>query len=251
MIRRARPLLGTLVAIAADGDAVAVKAAFAAVERVHALMNFHSAQGDLARINAARGEPVAVDAWTREALEQALRVSKVTGGAFDVVVPGMGATFADVALEGGCVRLPRGARIDLGGIAKGFAVDRAIDALRDTGAHGGSVNAGGDLRFFGNWSGRIRVRAPGALDTSLALPRLRQRAFATSAGYFGSTLVDPRNGAATCLGWSVTVAAATCALADALAKAVALLGPLKSILAPFGATAFAVDGDGRLRAPAG
>jgi FAD:protein FMN transferase len=252
MIRRARPLLGTLVAISADTHAGAVDAAFDAVARVHRLMNFHSCDSDVARINgAAHRAPVVVDPWTFDVLTQALLLSEHSAGAFDVVVPGTGARHTDIDLQDGCVvRLRQRARVDLGGIAKGFAVDRAIAALQAAGARRGSVNAGGDLRFFGRWPDTVRVRVPGAIGSAVALPRSRHKAYATSAGYFGATLDDPRSGERSSLGWSVTVAAATCLVADALTKAVALSGPLSSLLKAFDATAYAVDAAGRLHAPA-
>jgi thiamine biosynthesis lipoprotein len=253
MIRRARPLLGTIVSISADTAPAHVEAAFAAVERVHALMNFHSADSDVARVNA-RGHVgwVSVHRWTFEVLSQAIVISERTKGAFDVVVPGTDARYGDIVLGTDCrVRLHRKGNIDLGGVAKGFAVDAAIETLQAAGARTGSVNAGGDLRFFGPWQGPIRVRAPAAPAMAVCLPSTRHRAFATSAAYFGSRLNDPRTGRPSGLDWSVTVAAATCLVADALTKAVALLGPLASLLKTFDASAFAVDANGRLHASAG
>ena len=252
MIRRARPLLGTIVSISADAIPADVEAAFAAVERVQALMNFHSTKSDVARINRhAHRKAVQVDPWTFEVLAQAVRISASTHGAFDVVVPGTGARYTDIVLEDeGRVRLRRPARIDLGGIAKGFAVDMAIASLMRNGSASASVNAGGDLRFFGHCRGPVRVRIPGAPGAAVILPQLSHRAFATSASYFGGTLNDPRSGRATVLDWSVTVAAATCLVADALTKAVALLGPLGHLLKALGADAFAVDARGRLHAAA-
>jgi thiamine biosynthesis lipoprotein len=252
MIRRARPLLGTLVAISAEAVPAAMDAAFDAVARVHALMNFHSSDSDVTRINAtAHRTPVAVDPWTFDVLAQALCLSERSAGAFDVVVPGNGARHTDVVLQAGCrVRLRRRARLNLGGIAKGFAVDRAVAALQAAGARSGSVNAGGDLRFFGGWAGPVRVRIPGALGSAIHLPRSPHQAYATSAGYFGAGLDDPRSGERSTLAWSVTVAAATCLVADALTKAVALCGPVGSLLKAFDATAFAVDAAGRLHAAA-
>jgi FAD:protein FMN transferase len=253
MIRRARPLLGTIVSISADAMPAHVEKAFTAVERVHALMNFHSPDSDVARLNrAGHRASVRLDPWTFEVLAQAIGISERTEGAFDVVVPGTGARYTDIALESDCrVRLRRKASIDLGGIAKGFAVDAAVDALQGCGVQAGSVNAGGDLRFFGDWEGPVRVRAPGAPATAVCLPRVRHCAFATSGAYFGARLNDPRAKRPSGLDWSVTVAAATCLVADALTKAVALLGPLGCLLKTFDASAFAVDANGQLHAAAG
>lgn len=252
MIRRAKPLLGTIVAIAADAAPVALDEAFAAVERIHARMSAQRTDSDISHINCeAHRNPVPVDAWTFEVLQQALRVSEATAGAFDVVMPGTGARYTDILLEHGTVRLRRPAQLDVSGIAKGFAVDVAVDILQQRGASAGSVNAGGDLRFFGAGDSPVRIRMPGRPGQSFALPPLRHRAYATSSGEFGTTLYDPCTGSRATLDWSVTIAAATCRVADALTKAVGLLGPIPALLKRFDAVAFAVDADGRLHAATG
>ena len=249
MIRRAKPLLGTIVAIAAD---VAVDAAFQAIERVHLLMSAQRDDSDIGQINRdACRHPVRVDPWTFEVLELAVDVSRRTDGAFDIVVPGTGANYTDIVLENGAVRLRRQARMDVSGIAKGFAVDAAVAALERGGGRAGCVNAGGDLRFLGDKQSPVRVRIPHHDGRTLELPSLPYSAYATSSGEFGTTLHDSRSGSAMVLDWSVTVAAATCVIADALTKAVALLGPSPELLDAFEAAAFAVDPNGRLHEPAG
>ena len=249
MIRRAKPLLGTMVSIAADAPAAAFDAAFAAIARVHERMSAQHADSDIGRINReGHLHPVAVDPWTLDVLRLARCVSESTDGAFDIVWPGTGARHTDVILDGGAVRLKRPAKLDVSGIAKGFAVDVAVEMLQSHGARRGSINAGGDLRSFGPEPAPVAVRVP---QGSLPLPVLPYAAYATSSGEFGARLYDPRSGVAAAFEWSVTVAATTCAIADALTKAVALLGPLPRLLAAVDATAFAVDPLGHLHAPAG
>ena len=250
MIARARPLLGTLVAVATDGDEAGVRAAFAALERVHALMNFHDGTGDVGRINRAQpGRAVRIDRWTYEVLRRAQELSERSAGAFDVVVPGSGACYADLELLAGSkVRWRRRARLDLGGIAKGFAVDRAVHALARHGATRGCVNAGGDLRRFGRWHEPIRVRCPQNPWRSIALPRSFSAAVATSGAYYGGRFHDPRRGRSTRLEGSITVCAPSCMVADGLTKIVGLLGPRPDLLAHYRARAFALDGAGRLYA---
>src|SRR5215831_4299546 len=91
-LRRARPLLGTFVEIAASGAASAdmedaVEAAFAAVARVHRLMSFHDPGSDVSRLNReAKAGAVAVDPWTFEVLEIAQDLHRRSGGAFDIAV---------------------------------------------------------------------------------------------------------------------------------------------------------------------
>jgi thiamine biosynthesis lipoprotein len=250
VITRSRPLLGTIVAIRADAEGVAVDAAFAAVERVHGLMSFHAPQSDVARINRnAHRAAVPVDRWTFAVLEQALELSVRSDGAFDVFVPGSGACYRDLVLTAaGRVRLRRPAAVDLGGIAKGFAVDMAVQALLENGAASGSVNAGGDLRMFGRCRGPLRIRVPGAASHCVVVPAATHVAFATSSSYFGTRINDVRRSQRERLDWSITVGAHSCMVADGLTKAVALLGPLVDLLRRFDATAYAVDRRGQLYA---
>ncbi len=253
MITRARPLLGTLVAIASDGGESGVRAAFSALERVHSLMNFHAADGDVARINRARpGHPVCVHRWTYRVLGLAKDLSAGSGGAFDVTVPGSGACHTDLELlPDSRVRWRRRARVDLGGIAKGFAVDRAVYALRRHGATRGCVNAGGDLRRFGRWTEPVRVRVPQKPWRSIVLPRSSSEAVATSGAYYGGRLHDPRGGRKEPIEGSITVCAPSCVVADGLTKVVGILGPRFDLLKRYRALAFALDSAGRLYAAAG
>ncbi len=250
-MRRARPLLGTLVEIRAGAgtDARALEAAFAAIARVHRLMSAHDPESNVARINRARrGERLAVDPWTWAVLRRAQEISALTRGLFDCCVAARlqatgllprfhGETAADPRashtdielLPGGALRLRRTLHLTLDGIAKGFAVDRAVDALRRHGAESGAVNAGGDLRLFGPDAQTVHVRDPRDPARLLPLGRFRDVAVATSAGYFAegaASYVDPRTGGAFRPQASATVIARDCTTADALAK-VPLLDPLR------------------------
>jgi thiamine biosynthesis lipoprotein len=252
MIARARPLLGTIVSIRAESDEEGMRAAFDAIELVHALMSAHSEDGDIARIHdEAHRRPVRVHPWTFRVLRQARALSRASGGAFDVTLGRDGATWKDIALHSGRrVRLRRRACLDLGGIAKGFAVDCAISALRRAGAASGCVNAGGDLRLFGDAPQTVRVRLPGSPRNCVPLVTARNMAFATSAGYFNDEVLDARTQEPLCSGSSVTVGARSCMVADALTKAIAALGPLPALLGRFGARAYLLDRDGILYAAA-
>lgn len=252
-VRRLRPGLGTFVDIRARGESeaglrAAVESAFAAIRRVHGLMSFHDPASDVSLLNrrAAHGA-VPVSAWTWTVLREAQRLSRLSAGAFDITVggvlvrqgflpspgglaPARGASWRDLELlPGRRVRFRRRLWIDLGGLAKGFAVDRAVAALRAAGVTAGSVNAGGDLRVFGACAERILVRHPASPQCAVALCRLRGGAVATSAPYFAmrrrggrrvSPLRDPRTGRSCTRAVSVSVRAATCLRADALTKLV-------------------------------
>ena len=166
-----QPWLGTFVEVGGEAGPAAegaVRSAFAAVAQVHRLLSFQDPNSDLSRLNRAGGRPVALDRLSVTMLRLARALMRASGGCFDCTVGGalerLGALPApdDVAeLEHGdaedivildrrSARLRRPVHLTLDGIAKGFAVDRAVRALREHGASSGWVNAGGDLRVFGS-----------------------------------------------------------------------------------------------------
>lgn len=272
-VRRARPLLGTLVEIRAAGGLpeaplhAALDAAFAAVERVQALMSFHDPASELSRLNReAAQHPVAVDAQTHEVLAAATALSALSAGAFDVCVgtplrhwgylpagEGMaapGASWRDIdLLEDGRVRFHRPLCLDLGGIAKGYAVDCAVAALRDAGVERALVNAGGDLGGFGPAPWQVGLRHPLSPAHSVHTLELRGEALATSANTFSrrrrgagevSPLLDPRSGRPWLGQASVSVRAPDCLHADALTKVVLFATPevAERVLEAHGAQAY-------------
>ncbi len=210
--RRARPLLGTLVEVACDGPRAAFEAAFEAVAAVQCALSRFEAAGDVGRFNAApAGAAVPVGADAQVVLAAATRLAACTQGRFDVAL-GSGRWHLD---DRHLVKLDATTRLDLGGIAKGHAVDRAVDALRAAGASGGWVNAGGDLRCFGEPGVEIALRDETAGGVR-RFGRLHDGAFATSRlQAFGAP--GPRH---------VSVAAPRCLWADALTKLAALGLPL-------------------------
>jgi thiamine biosynthesis lipoprotein len=276
-VRRARPLLGTVVEIRAAAPLTevqlhaAVDGAFAAVERVQQLMSYHDRASELTRINReAASTEQRIDAQTYAVLEAALRFAALSNGAFDPCVgdrlekwgylppsaPGsdglrrLGGNWRDVHLLGpDRVRFGRPVRLDLGGIAKGYAVDRAVHALQCAGIENILVNAGGDLRIAGRWTQNLRLRHPQAPHLSADLLALRNAALATSAAYYSrrrlsfgevSALLDPRSALPYIENGSVSVRAADCMSADALTKVVlfATPGVAEQALAACGAQAF-------------
>ncbi len=250
VVERARPLLGTIVSIraeAADQASArgAIEAAFDEIAHIHERMSFQSPHSDLAAIGRLRaGETCRVDPRTATCLAAALLLAEESDGVFDPVVAGDGASWQDVALAGATVRARRPLRLDLSGIAKGAAVDRACDRLSDACASG-LVNAGGDLRLFGPAGETIvlttRHAAPpagvyvenGALASSDAAGSIEE--------YGEPQHRDGRTGAVITVGF-VSVAAPLCRDADALTKVVlALGGAAEPLLVSRGAVAYLHD----------
>jgi thiamine biosynthesis lipoprotein len=121
--------------------------------------------------------------------------------------------------------------LDLGGIAKGFAVDLAVNILQSAAVPAGLVNAGGDLRVFGNEAQDIHVRNPTSPSMVINLGNMREGAIATSSLYFArwdknskSYMVNPINHEHIEFSDSYSVIADQCIYADALTKVVSISG---------------------------
>jgi thiamine biosynthesis lipoprotein len=259
-LRRARPLLGTLVEIRASGDPHilpgAIDAAFAAIEHIQTTMSFHDPQSDISRLNReAHRNPVAVDPQTWEVLAFSRTVSLACDGAFDITIapqlvawaylphylPGISTTLPAVRHNGyrgihllsDCtVWFSEPLMVDVGGIAKGYAVDHACAKLEEYGIVDYVVNAGGDLRV-GTTPEPIHVRHPSSPGEFVPVATLANAAVATSAVYFAAKqldgvmihpLVNPKTGAPPSMTGSVSVFAENCMTSDALTKVVAILG---------------------------
>lgn len=254
-LRRCRPLLGTFVEIAARGKDRqrvdrAIAAAFDEVARVHRLMSFHDPDSDVSRMNRhAFPKGVIVDPWTWKVMLAAQTFAGESNGVFDVTVGSKSnaTSWRNIFLRRNCeVFFWRRLIVDLGGIAKGFAVDRAVAVLKDNGVTAGIVNAGGDLRVFGSTSREIHLRNPISPTQFSGKLRLRNRAVATSANYFSpSALINGQTRGAMTRQLSVTVAAADCMTADALTKIVfGLREKSAPLLKRHGADALLLERDG-------
>ncbi len=254
-LRRARPLLGTLVEVgveAEDGAAPlrAVDAAFDAVAEVQACLSRFDAASDLSRFHALpAGGVVTVRRPTAEVLAAAQALHEASGGAFDL---SLGSAPRGWRCEDGRLhRLDAAARLDAGGIAKGHAVDRAVAALVERGCAGGWVNAGGDVRVFGTAELPIVLRDEAAGGVR-PFATLADGAFATSrygAGSRSRLHAAGRGGSAPQA--HASVAAPLCLWADALTKVVAASGDAAHpLLARHGARAWLHGREGRTRWPA-
>ena len=246
VVARAQPWLGTFVEIRAECARrsrwqlmSSLDAAFAEVEIIHRLMSRQERGKDVARLgSAAVGESVPVDFRTCEVLRLAQALREESGGLFDPERPEGVEAGLDAdrvrpawAFDDSCaVRILRRITPDLDGIAKGYAVDRAIAILESAGI-AATVNAGGDLRTTGESLEPLLVRCPLAPGGLLKLGRLGQGAFATSRSRHmashgqdlaGEGVEDRRQPNATLPPVTVCVAAPSCAIADALTKIVAV-----------------------------
>jgi thiamine biosynthesis lipoprotein len=248
---RCQALLGTFVEISIDQDSdEAVNKAFAAVKQVQDLMGFHHSLSELSQINRwAHQVSLAVHPWTAQVLVIAQEVHKQSNGLFNcgighrLVSAGLLPRHIDLSQYelGGIedihftypqtLRASKPVCLDLGGIAKGFAVDKAVESLIADEIESGCVNAGGDLRVFGA-ARPIQIRNPIAPNELINIGSLQNGAIATSGLYFSnrdqeqSHIINPfaqdESEAHINFSDSYSILANECVYADALTKVLAL-----------------------------
>ncbi len=285
-----RFIMDTLVRIEAYGSGApgAISAALDEMARIEALMSSHIPTSDVSRLNAAAGKhPVEVSDETAFVLTEALRISRLSDGAFDVTVgplveawgitgerqrvPSSGEVeravqlvdYRRLSLEGNVAFLEiPGMRVDLGAIAKGYAVDRAVRVLADNGISSALLDAGGNVFVLGNrpdggpW--RVGIRHPRRTEDALAVLEAKDLTIVTSGDYqryfvqdgkryhhiFDTSSGYPARGV-----MSATVVSRSSVEADALSTAVFIMGPtdgLALIELLEGVEALVMDQDGEV-----
>ena len=273
-VRQQRLQLGTVVEIVASGTdrsllEDALLDAFNEIDRIERLMSPRIATSDVARLSLAT-DPLEVSPATAEVIQLGLEIAQASGGAFDMSlgrlkelwgieseaprVPSpeeiktalVGTGPQSLTLNGRTVSKQQPTlKVDLGAIAKGYALDRAAALLRQHGIAHASLNAGGDIVLIGNKAAdtpwRIGIQDPLSPDQTIATLELRDQAVVTSGDYERFVeidgkryhhLFDPQTGSPGHRSRSVTIIANGpngAALADALATAVFVLGPEKGI----------------------
>jgi len=265
-ITRCKPLLGTFVEISLEGDVsdqaliAESSKAFSAIEKIDLAMSFHRPESELSQVNKGallQAQPLSEEMYF--VLSQALYLSKVSDGDFDISVAGRlvakgqlpqkeqvvepSANWQDIEITDRHIRFHKPLLIDLGGIAKGYAVDRALESIDPEIKT--TVNAGGDLRMT-DWRDQlVNVQSPVNPGAVIELPMLAP-AVATSACYNldeGNSAIYPKGSPeAQQSANSYSVFAKNCILADALTKIAFLNSPSAAeILQNFGAHARVID----------
>ena len=266
-----RMIMGTVaqVTVVADSTAAArrcIDQAFRAMDLVNESMNDRDPESELSHLNdTAFEQEVRVSPELFSVLYAAQQYSQISGGAFDATVGPEVALWRAMEKSGTpptpqqieqarakvgyeklilnpqeqTVQFEReGMRLDLGGIAKGYAIDQAIDAIKQNGGAGGMVDIGGDIRCFGAAPGRshgwiIGLQDPRQEGNLIAQLRMHDEAVATSGDYRRfvevegkreSHILNPATSQSADALISVTVLAPTAMEADALATAVSVMG---------------------------
>jgi FAD:protein FMN transferase len=242
---------------------VAIASVFDDMRRIDALMSTWKPETQLSVVNRDAGQrAVVVDQELFDLIRTALDYSKETGGAFDITyasvgylydfkkgvhpgrtqiaasLPGVNYTQVKLDAKKRSVRFLRpGMRIDLGGIAKGYAVDRGIEILRRAGFARAMVSSGGDTRIIGDRFGKpwvVGVRNPDDDSKSFLRIPLTDAAISTSGDYERyfvedgiryHHIIDPKTGDSARKLRSATIIGPTALRTDGLSTSVFVLGP--------------------------
>lgn len=270
-IRQCRPLLGTYVEIhiATDEDDDALLdrslAAFEEIERIQKLLSFHDPESELTRINQTAhlgAVEIGYDLW--RVLDFAQELYQASGGFFDPAIapelvrrgllPDHGnakechSNWSSVFLTETSVEFSAPLQIDLGGIAKGYAVDRALYVIgADVDA---TVNAGGDLAMT-RWQGsNVEIRTPSSGGRDTVTMPMENCCLATSAAYFledQHVILDPHDRRPLAGKQSASVFANSCMVADALTKVVLLMPDPAAVVWNLDASGFIISLEGMLK----
>ena len=293
LYKETRSSLYTLVTITVVGDSEdkarkAGEAAYRELDRLGRLLNFYADDSEISAINRNAGiKPVRVSKDTLEIVKTAVYAGEQTEGGFDITVgpivklwdfkkkilpstariaerlPIVGYQNIAIDTAASTVFLKKaGVQMDLGGILKGFAADKAVQILQENGIEDGIVAVAGDIKLFGRqpdgrpWSVGIQnPRQKGDRDGLLATVDLETQGVSTSGDYQRyfmqdgiryHHLLNPKTGYPESLCRSVTVIAPTAALTDAFATGIFIMGPQKglALLKKLGMDGIIVDKDG-------
>ena len=274
VLKRAQMHMGTLVKITAVAQTeaiaqTAITASFQEIHRLDELLSTWISTSELSRVNAVAGrEPVKVSQDTLTILKRSLEIAKLTDGGFNIAIgPAVEAwsvierqhvpdeaelqairplvDLSAIKLDelGGTVFLARsGMRVDIGGIGKGYAADRAVIAMQRAGAIGGVVALSGDIKTFGQLPDGSRfsfgIQHPREQGVVLAFVNLQDEAISTAGDYerfferdgvryhhiLDPLTLRPARGCQ-----SVTVVAPEGTMADGLDTGIFVMGPQRGM----------------------
>lgn len=190
-------MLGTFVEIGVENAnlnvEIIVSNVFSKVEDLSFRLNFHSESSELSILNRANGKFIKMNKNCVKVIKLAKAIGLATGDKFNCTIGNalgyssidsfkVGSS-SDIEIVGNSVRIPSGIKVILDGIAKGFAVDLAIKKLKKYGIKSGWVNAGGDIRVFGDYGMPIVIKD---IDgQAKGFIKLRNAAIATSSSAEG------------------------------------------------------------------
>lgn len=270
VVKRAQMHMGTLVSITAvaPNNEIAhasIVAGFHEIKRLEQLLSTWIPTSELSQVNAAAGrEPVAVSPDTLDLVLRSFEMAGLTEGGFNIAVgpaievwsvtehqkiptraelqslkPLVDWSAIEINRQARTIFLPKpGMRIDVGGIGKGYAADRAVEVMKNAGAQGGVVALSGDIKTFGDLPGMrgfpVGIRHPRQEGALIATIDLSNEAISTAGDYERyferdgiryHHILDPLSLEPARKSQSVTVIAAEGTVADGLDTGIFVLGP--------------------------
>jgi thiamine biosynthesis lipoprotein len=292
-VKVSKILMGTVVETTARHTNVvhckqALLDAYHEMERVENLLSYQKEGSEISLVNAAAGQkPLPVSAETFAILQRALNYAKKLDGLFDITIGAVSSLWGFSGSDGGhlpqkeeinrrlatvnyhdlilnaedttvCLK-KRGMLIDLGGIAKGYAIDRGSASLKESGINNFILNAGGDMYISGqkdeNTLWKVGIKDPRNTEELIASLDLKDYAVATSGDYERFIIVDghryhhiidPRSGYPGNLSQSATTFAETAEEADVLATYLFIIGAPQALKNNFSKPFLIIDSIGRL-----
>ncbi len=281
-VRKVFPAMGTVHTLAVEGEQ-AVVAAEQIKERIQTMDQLWSVfreDSEIAAMN--RGEYIMASEDTLRILKESVRISKETEGAFDITAGPLTKLWRQatnderipnpreiaearrhtgsnsIRIFGNRVKLKRGRSVDLGGIAKGYALDRALELVKDAGTENAVLNLGGTIGVTGR-PVEIGIRNPFdpdgepmgtlLLDNRCAVTSGSYERFARIGGRMFHHIIDPRTGYPSDAGLvSVTLVGRNATVLDAFATAAFVLGPFLALpfLKRYGIEAIFIKADGKV-----
>ena len=269
-IHRCKPLLGTFVEISITADESGSelislsKTMFDEIQSVQAKMSFHDTSSELNHINQyAHKKPIEMSEHMAIVIKHALSLSQSTQGDYDISVakqlvkqgklPDYNFTHShqsdwqDIVIDNNHIYFKQPMLLDLGGIAKGFAVDRAIEVTNKQ--YDVTVNAGGDLRMTQWRNKQIPIRVPYSASGETVTIERQAPALATSGQYFNhGHIVSPEQKNI----WvdsdlSISIFADSCMVADSLTKVSILHDKSEAIISAFNAHEVKLNRNGKIQ----
>ena len=263
----------------------AVREAFREIDRIEKLMSATDPASQIYRLNNSGTQWVELSPEVIHVLKKAQEYSMLTDGSFDVTVKPLVDLWMEEVKRSG--KIPTGDRLSgilelvnytnliidetngrarfakermgvtLGGIAKGYAVDRACEILANKGIEHALVDVGGDIRAIGTRPWRIGIADPRAEGRLLGVIELESGAIATSGDYqryhlIGAErvhhIIDPRTGEPARGSMSITIVADDSLTADALSTSIFIIGPHngKALLDAIGVAGLMIDSEGSM-----
>ena len=270
-ISRCKPLLGTYVEVNIKGDysrddlvEMSTKA-FNIVEEIENTMSFYDKSSELSYINNnAYDKPCDLSKDMLKVISTALNISQLTNGLYDISIVNelikqkllpkisngfdSNSSWKNITIYDGKISFSKRMKIDLGGIAKGYAVDKAFSYFKDKKDVDVVINAGGDL-IMNNWkSKKIDIKYNNIDSLSL---KMYNKALATSSNYYfrkgQSAIISPFTREPKLTSDTISVFADNCMLADALTKVIFLDSNIQNVAKFLGVTYAIIGNEGNIK----